>query len=131
VSLVVSSSQDGRYSRMTITAKGEAEKLDQMIRQVNKLVDVLHCIDHTEHEAVFKEMALVKIEATDENRTAILQIADHFASKTVDMTPTSMILMITGDSSKLDAAIDLLRNYRIIELVRTGKVVMARGSEET
>lgn len=130
-SLVVSPSVDGRYSRMTITAKGNAEGLDHVLRQLGKLIDVLRCVDHTGEDAVVKEMALVKVEVAEQDRTTALQIADHFGAKTVDLTPTSMVVLCTGGSDKLDALIDMMRRYRIIELVRTGKVVMARGEQAT
>ncbi len=130
-SLVVSSAGDGDYSRMTIAAQGNPEGLDQIIKQANKLVDVLHCFDHTGENAVVKELALIKIGVGPEQRTEVLQVAEHFGCKTVDLTDTSMILMATGDTDKLDALVGMLQKYRIIELVRTGKVVMARGDEVT
>ena len=130
-SLVVSSSMDGKFSRMTVTAIGNPEGLDQIIAQVNKLVDVIHCMDHTGENAVVRELALIKIAATTEERTGVLQIAEHFKCKTVDLTESSIILMATGDTEKVDALIKMMGSYKIIELVRTGKVVMARGNEET
>jgi acetolactate synthase I/III small subunit len=130
-SLVVSSSRDGRFSRMTVTAKGDPEGLDQIIAQVNKLVDVVRCVDHTGENAVVRELALMKVSATAEERTGVLQIAEHFKCKTVDLTENSIILMATGDTEKVDAMIKMMSKHRIIELVRTGKVVMARGNEET
>jgi len=131
-SLVVSSSLQGEYSRMTITAAGSREKLNQVILQLNKLVDVLHCIEHTGADSVVREMALTKVLAESiEERTAVLQIAEHFGAKTVDLTPKSMILMTTGTTEKIDAAVELLQQFEIVELVRTGSVVMARGGEET
>ncbi len=130
-SLVVSPSVDGRYSRMTIAAKGMREGLEQVILQVSKLVDVMHCLDHTGSEAVVREMALVKMLVGSEQRAEVLQISEHFSCKTVDLTTNAMTIMITGHSDKLDACIKMLRQFEIIELVRTGKVVMARGDEVT
>jgi len=130
-SLVVSPSSDGRYSRMTIAAQGSAEGLDQVILQLGKLVDVMHCVDHAMDTAVIREMALIKLRVDPVQRTEALQICEHFAGKTVDMTETSMIVMMTGNSEKLDACINMLRKFDLVELVRTGKVVMARGDEET
>jgi acetolactate synthase-1/3 small subunit len=130
-SLVVSSSMDGNFSRMTITAIGERTGLQQIIEAVKKLVDVIHCADHTGENVVVKELGLIKIAAGPGIRTEVLEIADHFKAKTVDMTDNSMILMTTGDTEKLDAMIKLLKKFKIVELVRTGKVVMARGDEET
>jgi acetolactate synthase-1/3 small subunit len=129
--LVVSPASKGTFSRMTITISGDPEGLDQIIRQVNKLVDVLHCFDHTGEQAVIKELALIKLGVGPAKRTEVLQIAEHFGARSVDLTQTSMILMATGNSDKLDALVEMLNNYPIIEVVRTGKVVMARGDEET
>ncbi len=130
-SLVVSSSIDGKFSRMTVTAKGDPEGLDQIIAHVNKLVDVLHCVDHTGENAVVRELALIKIAADGEERGGVLQIAEHFKCKTVDLTENSIILMATGDTEKVDALVKMMSSYKTIELVRTGKVVMARGNKET
>ncbi len=130
-SLVVSPSGDGRYSRMTISAKGSVEGLEQIIMQVSKLVDVLHCTDHAYEEAVIREMALVKIGIDSAHRGEALQVCEHFGCKTVDLTPTSMIVMVTGHTDKIDACVGMLRTFNIIELVRTGRVLMARGDQET
>ena len=130
-SLVVSSSMDGNFSRMTITASGERTGLYQIIEAVKKLVDVIHCVDHTGENIVVKELGLIKLAVGPSARTEVLEIADHFKAKTVDMTEKSIIIMSTGDTEKLDAMIKLLRKFKIVELVRTGKVVMARGDEET
>ena len=130
-SLVVSASMDGNFSRMTITTLGDVSGLRQIILQVQKLVDVLQCIDHTGEDAVVKELALIKVVIGPDTRAEALQIADHFGAKTVDLTETSIILQVTGNSDKLDAMIKLLKKFRVVELVRTGKVVMARGEEET
>lgn len=130
-SLVVSPSVEGGFSRMTITTSGDPAMLTQIICQVQKLVDVLHCVDHTGEDAVVKELALIKVAIGSDTRTEALQIADHFGAKTVDLTETSIILQITGNSDKLDAMIKLLKKFKVIELVRTGKVVMARGDEAT
>ena len=130
-SLVVSSSMEGAVSRMTITSVGDPALLQQIIEQVKKLVDVIHCTDHTGEDVVVKEMALVKIHVGPEGRAEVLQIADHFGADSVDLTETSMILMTTGDSDKLEAMLGLLKKFKIVELCRTGKVVMARGEKPT
>lgn len=130
-SLVVSTTRDARYSRMTIGITGSSNGLEQIILQVNKLIDVLHCQQHTEENSVVKELLLIKFFCNKAERTEALQIIDHFGGKGVDLTPTSMIAMITGDSGKIDAAVNLFGQFNIIETVRTGKVVMARGEQET
>jgi acetolactate synthase-1/3 small subunit len=130
-SLVVSPAMDGRFSRMTIGARGNPDGLDQIIKQVKKLIDVLHCFDHTFDNAVVKELALIKISCTADNRGEALQIAEHFTCKTVDMSQDSLVFMATGDSDKLNAMLGMIEKFGIIELVRTGKVVMVRGFQET
>lgn len=130
-SLVVSPAVDGNFSRMTITCSGNPEGLDQIIKQMVKLVDVLHCIDHTYDESVMKEMGLIKIMVDSEGRSEALQIAEHYGCKTVDLTPESMILQVVGNPAKIDALEEMIAKFQIIELVRTGKVVMSRGQKMT
>lgn len=130
-SLVVSQGRDPRYSRMTVGISGHPEGLHQIIMQCNKLIDVIHCFEHTDRDSVVKEMVLVKVLVDAAHRTEALQIIEHFNGKTVDFQESSMIVMITGDSDKVDAAVNLLGKFDIIETVRTGKVVMARGVAET
>lgn len=130
-SLVVSEGRNDQFSRMTIGISGDPTGLEQIILQVNKLIDVIHCIEHTTDSSVVKELLLVKFLASNEQRTEALQIIDHYGGKTVDLTPTSMISMLTGESSKIDAALTMLSQFEIIETVRTGKVVMARGEKAT
>jgi acetolactate synthase-1/3 small subunit len=130
-SLVVSQTRDPRFSRMTIGISGHPEGLNQIILQVNKLIDVIHCHEHSDQDSVVKEMVLIKISAATNDRTEILQIVEHYGGKTVDLQDDSLICMITGNTDKLDAAVRLLSKFDIIETVRTGKVVMARGEAQT
>jgi len=130
-SLVVSQGRDSRFSRMTIGITGDPEGLDQIIKQVNKLIDVIHCFEHTHDDSVTKELILIKLECSQAERAQALQITEHFDGKTVDLTPVSMIVMITGDSLKVDAAVTMFSQFQIIETVRTGKVVMVRGEQPT
>lgn len=130
-SLVVSQGRSRDFSRMTIGISGDPEGLDQIIKQVSKLIDVIHCFEHTAENAVVKEMLLVKLLVDASKRTEALQIVDHFNGKALDLTPKSMIAMFQGDSPKIDAAIGMLSSFKIIETVRTGKVVMARGEQPT
>ena len=130
-SLVVSEGRSGAFSRMTIDISGNPEGFEQIIKQVNKLIDVIHCHEHTAQNSVVREMLLVKILADNTQRSAALQVIEHFAGKTVDLSPTSKIAMFTGTTSNLDAATTMLDQFEVIETVRTGKVVMARGSQKT
>lgn len=130
-SLVVSEGRTGAFSRMTIDISGNPQGLEQIIKQVNKLIDVIHCYEHTAENSVVREMLLVKIIAEKEARSAALQVIEHFAGKTVDMSPNSMMAMFTGTTSKIDAVVLMLGQFEVIETIRTGKVVMARGSQAT
>jgi len=130
-SLVVSEGRTATFSRMTIGVSGDPKGLRQIIMQVGKLIDVIHCFEHTMDNSVTKEMVLVKIKCSPTERSMALQITEHFNGKTIDLTPTSMIVMINGDSPKVDAAIHMFSQFNIIETVRTGKVVMARGEQPT
>ena len=130
-SLVVSSGMDGRFSRMTIGITGKPEGIDQIIKQVSKLIDVLRCIDHTDDAAVTRELALVKVRCLPPQRAEALHIVEHFNCKTVDLTDTSMIIMAAGDSDKVDAFVNMIKKFEVIEICRTGKVVMTRGEQTT
>ena len=130
-SLVVSPALDGRFSRMTITASGDLKTLEQIIKQINKLVDVVHAFEHTDQEAVEKEFALIKVGITGQERAPFLQIVDQFDSKVVDMTAESMIIQASGHSRKLDMLVEMTEEFGIIEIVRTGKVLMTRGTGKT
>ncbi|MBK1830713.1 acetolactate synthase small subunit [Verrucomicrobiaceae bacterium R5-34] len=130
-SLVVSQGRDKQFSRMTIGISGDPAGLEQIILQVTKLVDVIHCVEHDSDHSVVKELLLVKFLVDKEDRTEALQIIDHYDGKTVDLTPTSMIAMINGESSKIDASLAMFSQFEIIETVRTGKVVMARSEKPT
>ena len=131
-SLVVSQGRDPRFSRLTLGISGDPAGLSQIILQCDKLIDVIHCYEHTPDDSVVRELALVKVSVEGgEKRTEVLQIVEHFGGKTVDLSEASMIIRVEGASDKVDAAIRLLNNYDIVETVRTGKVVMARGEQST
>ena len=130
-SLVVSPTVRGDFSRMTITCSGDPETLEQIIKQLAKLIDVVHAIDHTGDESYETEIALLKLEAPLDRRTQILQIAEHFKARVVDYGTESLMLQVYGSSEKLDAFIDLLRPFELSELVRSGKLLMARGKPVT
>ncbi len=130
-SLVVAEGRDKNFARMTIGITGDPEGLDQIIKQVNKLIDVIHCAEHTSHDAVVKELIMVKFSAEKADRAEAISIIEHFGGKTIDLTEDSMTAMISGESSKIDAALLMLSTFEIFETVRTGKVVMARGGNTT
>jgi acetolactate synthase-1/3 small subunit len=130
-SLVVSPAARGDFSRMTIVCRGDRANLVQIVKQLQKLIDVVHAVDHTGDQAYETEIALVKLQAEIDRRTQILQIAEHFGARVVDYGQESLMLRVFGSTEKLDAFIELLRPFGLIELVRSGKILMARGLAET
>ena len=131
-SLVVSTDvTNGEFSRMTITCSGDPETLEQIIKQVTKLIDVVHAFDHTGQFVYETEVALVKIQCKLSDRTEVLQIVELYSAKVVDYGVDSLIVRIVGAAEKIDVFLKLLRNYQIVELVRSGKILMARGLSTT
>jgi len=130
-SLVVSSGHQPGFSRMTISCLGDPALVDQIVRQLSKLVDTVHAAEHLPESSVERELALVKVESRPDTRSEVLQIVDAFRGKTVDISESSMVIEITGSSAKIDAFEKLLESFGIIEMVRSGKVVIARGSGHT
>ena len=130
-SLVVSNAHDARYSRITVVFQGDHENVDQILRQLNKLIDVVHAIQHGSETSVDREMALFKVEVQPEKRGEVFQVIDVFRAKTVDITDESIIIETTGSSSKIDALERMLSSVGLLEMVRSGKWRMARGLEPT
>ena len=122
---------DGQFSRITITCSGDPETLEQIIKQLTKLIDVVHAFDHTGQAVIETEIALCKLQCKIDQRTEILQIAEQYSAKVVDYGPDSLIVRVYGVSDKLDAFLTLLRPFGIVELVRSGKILMARGLAQT
>jgi acetolactate synthase-1/3 small subunit len=111
---------------MTIVTEGEDRIIEQIIKQLNKLIDVIKVVDLTESDYVERETALIKINARAEDRAEALRVTDIFRARVVDSSPTTYTIEITGDSKKLEAIINLLRPLGIKELVRTGRIAIAR-----
>lgn len=130
-SLVVSPSNNPRFSMMNIVASGDEKTLDQILKQLNKLIDVVHATDRTGEDILQRELALIKISCTAGERTELLQLAHAMNCEVVDLKETVLTLQITGSSEKVDSVTEVLRSYEVVELVRTGKVLMARGEQQT
>ena len=131
-SLVVSTDvANGDFSRITITCIGDPQTLEQIIKQATKLIDVVHAFDHTGQSVYETEVALVKINCKLADRTEILQIAELYSAKVVDYGIDSLIVRIVGAAEKIDVFLNLLRTYQIVELVRSGKIIMTRGLATT
>ena len=127
-SLAVSRTDRADVSRMTITLHGDDVAVEQAAKQLYRLIDVLKVQDLTEEPTVEHELALVKVRATDANRGEIVRIVELYRARVVDISETSIIVEATGAEVEVDALVALLRAYGVRELVRTGTVVMARGS---
>ena len=125
-SISVGETMDPTVSMMTIVTEGDDRIIEQIIKQLNKLIDVIKVVDLTESDYVERETALIKISARAEDRAEALRITDIFRARVVDSSPTTYTIEITGDSKKLEAIINLLRPLGIKELVRTGRVAIAR-----
>ena len=128
--LVVSPSVDPRYSRMTITAKGDPQTLEQIIKQSAKLIDVIHVSEHTGKDSIDREFALFKIDCPKAKRVAILKALKSKA-QILDETQGELILSKDGTTVELDQFEDSLKKFGIIEMVRSGKLVVAKGKQET
>jgi len=126
-SLTVAPTNEDGLSRMTIVTRGDEQILEQITKQLNKLVDVLKVIDFSDGSAIEREMVLVKVTAEDENRAEVLRIVDIFRAKIIDVTPKSYTIEATGNPAKMDALLELLRPLGLKELVRTGAVAIGRG----
>jgi acetolactate synthase-1/3 small subunit len=130
-SLVVSEGHDPAFSHMTITARGEERGLAQVLSQLNKLVDVLRAKDHTSDDILRRELALIKVRCTAGDRAEILQVAQMFQCEMLHLTDGTVTLQATGEPERIDALHRLLGGYGILEMVRTGHVLIARGEEST
>ena len=126
-SLTVAPTHDPSLSRMTIVTHGDDEIVEQIIKQLNKLIDILKVLDLTTETTVLREMAFVKIRAVGEERQEIKRISDIFRARIIDMTPSTYVLEATGTSDKLDALLAALVDMPVIEVVRSGAVGISRG----
>jgi acetolactate synthase-1/3 small subunit len=125
--LTVAETLDPSVSRITLVTRGDDQVLEQIEKQLNKLVSVIQVIDFAESPHVEREMALMKVTADEKTRAEMMNIIDIFRGKVIDVGPRSYIIEVTGGEEKIEAILDLLRPLGIKEIVRTGKVAMHRG----
>ena len=125
-SLNVAPTHDPSLSRITTVLKGDETALDLCIKQLRKLINVVEVIDFKEGQAVARELVLVKIKADTRTRPEIVQIADIFRAKIVNLTPENLIVQLTGDEEKVNALLGLLEPFGILELARTGRLALKR-----
>lgn len=125
-SLNVAPTQHPNTSRMTIVTRGNDLTLDQIVKQLNKLVDVLEVHDFREAESIDRELILVRVAVNAKSRAEIMQMTDIFRAKIVDVQPKSLTIELTGDESKIEKFLRLMDTFGVLELSRTGKIALAR-----
>ncbi len=130
-SIAVGETAEPAISRMTIVVKADEKTLEQIVKQLNKLINVLKIGIIKSEGSVARELVMIKVKTTPENRQEILQIAASFRAKVVDVSLDSLIVEATGDSEKVKALQGLLAHFGILEMVRTGKISILRGSRTT
>lgn len=128
-SLTVGRTEDPSISRMTITLMGDDNVLEQVKKQLNKLEDVVRVVDFNANESVYRELVLIKVKANAENRAAINETVKIFRSKIIDLSTDTLTIELTGDEDKISALINLMEEYGIQELVRTGVTALQRGEK--
>jgi acetolactate synthase-1/3 small subunit len=124
--LNVGPTDDPATSRMTIVTRGDDATLDQIVKQLEKLTDILKVQDFREDEYVDRELVLVKVAVDSKSRAEVMQITDIFRSKIVDVQPKSLTIEITGNESKVEKFLNLMKTFGVIDLTRTGKVALPR-----
>ena len=129
-SLAVGTTEEPSISRMTIVAEGDERDLEQITKQLYKLIDTLKVFDLPKDIAVERELALIKVAANERNRAEITQIVDIFRARVIDVAEDSLTIEITGEDGKVEGIEKLLRKFGIKEMVRTGKIALQRGSAE-
>ena len=128
-SIAVGETEDPAISRITLVVEAEDEtELEQVTKQLYKLIDVIKLSDITRDDAVERELALIKVHCNPGNRSEILQIVDIFRAKIVDVSQEGVIIEVTGDTDKIQAILDLLRPFGLREIARTGKVALVRSA---
>ena len=130
-SLVVSEAHDPAFSQMNIVASGDAKTLDQILKQLNKLVDVIHAKDNTGENNILKELALIKVKCPPELRSELLHVVTAYKGQVVDLAEQCIVFQVSGSSEKLDAVHKICTSYGVMEMIRSGKLIMARGETIT
>ncbi len=126
-SLTVGPTEDAKVSRITITVTGDEEIVEQIKKQLNKLIDVIKVIELKEGESIRRELVFIKVKASDETRTDIVEISNLFRAKVVDVSRESLVLEITGTRDKVNAFFNMIEPFGIIEFVRSGDTGLQRG----
>ena len=128
-SLTVAETLEPTISRITLVTRGDDQVLEQITKQLNKLISVIKVIDFINTNHVERELALIKVTADEKTRPEVMHIVDIFRGKVIDVSPKSYLIEVTGDEDKITAILELLRPLGIKEIARTGKVAMHRGMQ--
>ncbi len=129
-SLAVGETEDSTTSRMTIVARGDEIVLEQIEKQLNKLIDVIKVVDMTDEDYVERELALIKINTGDKDKTDLMHYINIFKGKVMDTSPESIMVEITGNDERINAFLDVMKSYGIMEMVRTGPVALLRENKK-
>lgn len=129
-SLAVGETKNPKYSRMSIVLKGDREVLDQVVKQLNKQVDVISVKDLSDKKHVERELSLIKVHASSENRSEIIELADIFDARVADVGKEFVMVEATGSAEQVEALEDLLEEFGIEEMARTGRVVLERSKKK-
>jgi len=130
-SLAVGPSESPSYSRMTFVVDGDDATVDQITKQLDKLIDVVKVSDISKEDTVFRELALIKVYTTPTTRLEVLQLVEIFRSNIVDVSTDSVIIEVTGDESKVDSITRVLEPFGVLEIMRTGRVGLMRGASNS
>jgi acetolactate synthase-1/3 small subunit len=126
-SIAVGSTETLGLSRMTIVVDGDAAMVEQVRKQLDKVIEVVKVSDITEEQMVARELVLIKVKAAAQTRSEIIQIVDIFRGSILSVSPDSVVIEATGDEEKIKALLDMLQGFGITEIVRTGRIAMTRG----
>jgi len=126
-SLSVGVTEDSKISRMTITGFADEQTLEQIKKQLNKLIEVIKVVQIQQEDSVYRELAMIKVKADNSTRSSIVEIANIFRANIIDVAFGSLTLEVTGDEGKIEAFIKMIKPYGIVELLRTGAAVLQRG----
>lgn len=127
-SIAAGYTEEADTTRITIVVQAdEQNELEQVVNQLSKLIDVIKIVDLTSGDSIQRDLALIKVKANSEFRSNIVDIVDIFRAKIVDVNRETMVIELTGEESKIDALCEVLKDYGIIEIVRTGKIALSRG----
>lgn len=129
VSIAAGPTEDEKVTRITLVVECEPEEIEQVIKQLAKLVDVIKMTNLTSNKSITRELAMIKVRAVADKRTDIVDIVNIFRAKIVDVNRETMVIELTGETDKIDALLEVLQEHGIIEIVRTGKIALGRGPE--